>query len=138
VAAGFVVLILLSYLLFSARSLQFDVQPPEPDDFSISGGWFTLPFGDRFLMREGSYTVHVKKKGYYDVDQGLVVDETPSRTVRVEMRKLPGGLTVHTNPPVEAVVTVDDSAVGKAPYGPIELEPGIHSVAVAAEGYLPA
>jgi formylglycine-generating enzyme required for sulfatase activity len=137
VAAGFAVLILLSYLLFSARSLQFDIRPPEPDDFSISGGWFTLPFGDRFLVREGSYTVHVKKEGYYDVDQGLVVDETPSRTVRVEMRKLPGRLTVLTDPPVDAIVTVDDSDVGKAPYGPIELEPGTHSVAVTAEGYLP-
>lgn len=137
VAAGFGVLILLSYLLFSARSLQFDIQPPGPDDFSISGGWFTLPFGDRFLIREGSYTVHVRKQGYYDVDQGLVVDETPSRTVRVEMRKLPGRLSVATDPPVDAIVTVDDSEVGKAPYGPIELEPGVHSVAVTAEGYLP-
>jgi len=137
VAAGIAALILLSYLLFSARSIQFDIQPGEPDEFSISGGWFTLPFGDRILMREGSYAVHVKKNGYYDVDQGLVVDETPSRTVRVEMRKLPGRLVVSVDPPADALVTVDDTQVGKAPYGPIELEPGTHSVSVKAEGYLP-
>ncbi|MDH5215858.1 MAG: hypothetical protein OEY04_16810, partial [Gammaproteobacteria bacterium] len=130
VAAGIAALILLSYLLFSARSIQFDIQPGEPDEFSISGGWFTLPFGDRILMREGSYAVHVKKNGYYDVDQGLVVDETPSRTVRVEMRKLPGRLVVSVDPPADALVTVDDTQVGKAPYGPIELEPGTHSVSV--------
>lgn len=137
VAAGIAVLLALSYLLFSARSIQFDIQPGGPDEFSISGGWFRLPFGDRTLMREGSYTVHVRKDGYYAVDQSLVVDETPSRTVLIELRRLPGRLTVSTDPAVDAVVTVDDTLVGKAPYGPIELEPGNHSVAVSAEGYLP-
>jgi hypothetical protein len=137
VAAGFTVLILLSYLLFSARSIQFHIQPGEPDDFSISGGWFTLPFGDRVLMREGSYTVHVRKEGYFNVDQGLVVDETPSRTVLVEMRKLPGRLSFSVDPAVDALVIVDEVQVGKAPFGPVELEPGVHSVSVAAEGFLP-
>jgi formylglycine-generating enzyme required for sulfatase activity len=137
VAAGIVALLLLSYLLFSARSIKFDVQPAEPDELSIRGGWFAVPFGDRILMREGSYVVHVKKDGYYDVDQALLVDETPSRTVLIELRKLPGHLTVTTDPMVEALVTVDDTQIGKAPFGPIELEPGSHSVAVTAEGYLP-
>lgn len=137
VAAGIVALLLISYLLFSARSIKFDVQPAEPDELSISGGWFKLAFGDRILMREGSYVVHVKKDGYYEVDQALLVDETPSRTVLIELRKLPGRLTVATDPMVDALVTVDDTIIGKAPLGPIELEPGSHSVAVAAEGYLP-
>jgi hypothetical protein len=137
VAAGIVALLLLSYLLFSARSIKFDVQPAEPDELSISGGWFSMPFGDRVLMREGSYVVHVKKKGYYDVDPALQGDEHPSRTVLIELRKLPGHLTVATDPMVDALVTVDDTQIGKAPFGPIELEPGSHSVAVAAEGYLP-
>lgn len=137
VAAGIGALLLLSYLLFSARSIKFDIQPAEPDELSISGGWFAVPFGDRILMREGSYVVHVKKDGYYDVDQALQVDETPSRTVLIELRKLPGHLTVATDPMVDALVTVDDTQIGKAPFGPVELEPGSHSVAVAAEGYLP-
>ena len=137
VAAGVAALLLLSYLVFSARSIRFDIQPGEPDELSISGGWFTLPFGDRILMREGAYVVHLKKDGYYDVDQALIIDETPSRTILIELRKLPGHLTVSTDPAVDALVTVDDTLVGKAPYGPIELEPGSHSVAVAADGYLP-
>ncbi|MCI0517390.1 MAG: PEGA domain-containing protein, partial [Woeseiaceae bacterium] len=137
VAGGIAALLLLSYLLFSARSIKFEVQPGEPDELSISGGWFTLPFGDRVLMREGSYVVHVRKDGYYDVDHPLLVDETPSRNVVIELRKLPGHLTIATDPVVDALVTVDDTIVGKAPFGPIELEPGSHSVSVAAEGYLP-
>ena len=137
VAAGMAALLLLSWLLFSAKSIQFDIQPAEPDQFSISGGWFKLPFGDRILMREGSYTVHVRKKGYYDVDQSLQVDEAPSRTVQVSMRKLPGKLTVRVDPVLDAVVTVDDTSVGQAPYGPLELEPGTHSISVTADRYLP-
>ncbi|MGH8221749.1 MAG: PEGA domain-containing protein [Woeseiaceae bacterium] len=137
VAAGMALLLLISYLLFSARSIRIEVQPAAPDELYFSGGWFTLPFGDRILMREGTYTVHVRKTGYYDIDQNLVVDDTPSRTVRVELRKLPGRLSVTTDPRVEAIVTVDDTLVGKTPYGPIELEPGTHAVSVAAEGFLP-
>ena len=137
VGAAIAFLILVSYLLFSAKSIQFEIRPGEPDSFAISGGWFRLPFGDRILMREGTYTVHVQKTGYFDISQTLQVDATPSRTVLIELRRLPGRLTVSTDPPVEALVTVNDTLIGEAPYGPIELEPGTHSVTVRAERYLP-
>jgi len=88
-------------------------------------------------MREGSYVVHVKKEGYYDVSQSISVDERQSRTIVVELRKLPGQLTISTDPAVDAIITVDDSSVGRAPYGPLELEPGTHSVTVTADRYLP-
>jgi hypothetical protein len=72
-------LVIASYLLFSARSVQFTIQPDAPDDFEITGGWFRLPFGNRFLLRTGS---------------------------------------------------------GQAPYGPVELQPGVHSVTVSADRFL--
>jgi len=131
------VLVLLSWLLFTSKSIQFDVQPAGLDELSISGGWFKMPVGERFLMREGTYTVHVKKEGYYDVAQSVRVDATPGRTVVIEMRKLPGLLTIVTDPPVEAIVTVDDNRVGTAPYGPLEVEPGTHTVTVQADRFLP-
>jgi formylglycine-generating enzyme required for sulfatase activity len=137
VAGGMLLLIALSWLLFSSRSIQFEIRPGEPDQFSISGGWFKFPLGDRVLMREGSYNVHVKKAGYYDISQALQVDATPSRTVVIELRKLPGKLTVYADAVANAVVTVDDSRVGQAPYGPIELEPGTHAISVTADRYLP-
>ncbi len=137
VAGGMLLLVALSWLLFSSRSIQFEIRPGEPDEFSISGGWFKFPLGDRVLMREGSYNVHVKKDGYYDISQALQVDATPSRTVLIELRKLPGKLTVYTDDVADAVVTVDDSRVGQAPYGPIELEPGTHAISVSADRYLP-
>lgn len=137
VGAGVLVLIAISWLLFSARSIQFEIRPSEPDDFSISGGWFKFPFGDRILMREGSYNVHVKKEGYYDISQALQIDATPSRTVVIELRRLPGRLTVYTDEVANAIVTVDDSKVGQAPFGPLELEPGTHAISITADRYLP-
>jgi hypothetical protein len=137
VGIGLVILAVLSYLLFSARSIQFDVRPAAPDELTVAGGWFRLPLGDRMLLRPGDYTVAVAKAGYYPVEQGFAVGDEPSGTVVVELRKLPGRLTVQTDPAVEAVVTVDETHVGPAPHGPIELEPGNHSVEVVADRYLP-
>ncbi len=137
VGAAILGLLLLSSLLFTSKSIQFEVQPAGADSLSVEGGWFKLPLGERTLMRQGSYTVHVSKEGYYDVSQAFEVGEAPSRTILIEMRKLPGQLTITTDPPVDAIVTVDDDKIGRAPYGPVELEPGTHSVTVSAERFLP-
>jgi formylglycine-generating enzyme required for sulfatase activity len=135
--AGLVLLLAASYLLFSSKSIQFEVRPDQPDELEIAGGWFRLPLGDRVLMRKGDYVVTVRKAGYYEVSQNFEVDDAPSKTITVDLRRLPGELTVLTDPPVEAVVAVDDGLVGKAPYGPVELQPGPHSISVQAERYLP-
>jgi len=137
VAGAILVLVFASWLLFSARSIQFDVQPAGADKVGIAGGWFKLPVGDRVLMRPGNYVVNVSKQGYFDVSQPLEIGDEQSRTVVIEMRKLPGSLTVVTEPAVDAVVTVDDTSVGQAPFGPLELEPGMHSITVHADRYLP-
>jgi formylglycine-generating enzyme required for sulfatase activity len=126
-----------SYLLFSARSVQFTIQPGAPDDFDISGGWFRLPLGDRHLMRSGNYTAHVRKDGYYDLSQSLTVGDAQSQSFELVLRKLPGHLSVATSPQVDAIVTIDEGIVGQAPYGPVELQPGMHSVSVSADRYLP-
>ena len=132
-----VALMIASYLLFSARSVQFTIQPGAPDDFDVSGGWFRLPLGDRHLMRSGNYTVHVRKDGYYDLSQSLTVSDAQSQSFELVLRKLPGHLSVGTSPRVDAIVTIDEGIVGQAPYGPVELQPGMHSVSVSADRYLP-
>lgn len=137
VGGALVALLTMSYLLFSSVSVEFEIDPGQPDAFDIDGGWFRLPVGDRVLLREGNYTVNVEKQGYYDIGQTFVVGDEPSMTVRLRMRKKPGQLRVTTDPVVDAVVTVDDSLVGKAPYGPVELEPGEHTLRVESERFLP-
>ena len=138
VGTGVLLLLIVSWLLFSAKSIQFQIEPGEPDNFSISGGWFRLPVGNRTLLRPGHYRVTVQKEGYFEVNQSLEVGDEPSRTVLIELRRLPGRVTVRTDPPdTEATVTVDDNQVGPAPYGPLVLEPGVHSVSVTADRFLP-
>jgi len=137
VGAGLALLLIASYLLFSARSVQFDVVPEGADSLDISGGWFRLPLGDRVLLRRGEYTVNVYKQGYYDVSQAFTVGDEPSMRVALSMRRLPGRLAVSTEPLVDAVVSIDNGPIGKVPYGPMELQPGQHSISVQADRFLP-
>jgi hypothetical protein len=137
VGTGLAVLLLASYLLFSAKSIEFEIEPPEPDSFNIDGGWFRLPVGDRVLLRKGTYTVNVQKQGYYDVQQSFVVGDEQSMTLNLSMRKKPGRLLVKVEPAIDAIVTVNESQVGKAPFGPVELEPGEHAVRVESDRFLP-
>ncbi len=137
VGAGLFVLLSMSFLLFTSKSVDFEIDPADPDGFNIDGGWFRLPIGERVLLRSGNYTVNVQKDGYYDVAQTFIVGDEPSMTVRLRMRKKPGQLVVATEPATDAVVTVDESQVGKAPFGPIELEPGDHFVRIESERFLP-
>ncbi len=137
VGSGLALLLLASYLLFSSKSVEFDIEPREPDEFNIDGGWFRLPIGDRTLLRKGTYTVNVKKQGYYDIEQSFVVGDEQSMTVNLRMREKPGQLLVIAEPPVDAIVTVDDDRVGPAPFGPIELQPGAHTVRVESARFLP-
>ncbi len=130
-------LVIVSYLLFSAKSIDFEVSPEAPDSVSIEGGWFRLPLGERVLLRKGDYTVKVSKAGYYDVAQSFVVGDEPSKTIELEMRRLPGNLVVMTEPVEDVLVTVDKSMIGPAPFGPLELQPGQHTVEIRSERFLP-
>lgn len=130
-------LVLVSYLLFSATSVRFDIEPEFIDEFNIDGGWFHLPFGDRYLLRKGTYTAKVSKQGYYDISQAFTVADEPSLTVPLYLRKLPGELIVTTDPASDAVVTVDSKYIERVPYGPLELEPGVHTVSLESERFLP-
>jgi hypothetical protein len=137
IGGGLAFLLLASYMLFSAKSVEFEITPTGADSFSIDGGWFRLPIGNRTLLRKGNYTVNVQKQGYYDIEQNFVVGDEQSMTVSLRMRKKPGRLLVQVEPAVDAIVTVDQGQVGKAPFGPVELEPGLHTVSVETERFLP-
>ncbi len=136
---GAVLLVLLSasYLLFTSKSIRFEIDPADPDSVQITGGWFRFPIGDRILLRKGEYTVDIAKRGYYDLRQAFTVGDEASMQLEIEMRRLPGQLTVSTEPLVDAVVSIDGAIAGKVPYGPMELQPGEHSVSITAERYLP-
>ncbi len=126
-----------SFLLFTSKSIQFTVEPGPADDIQIAGGWFKLPLGDRVLMRPGVYNVTVSKQGYYPLTQSFQVGAEASDTVALELRPLPGQLVVNTNYTDGVTVTIDSGTVGPAPLGPIELQPGDHSVVISGDRFLP-
>ncbi|MFQ5609628.1 MAG: PEGA domain-containing protein, partial [Woeseiaceae bacterium] len=137
IGGGLALLGIASWLLFTSKSVQIDVTPGDIDRISVTGGWFHLPLGDRLLMRPGEYTLVVEKEGYYDVSQAFVVGQEQTKPVSVTMRKRPGELTVRTIPAARATVSIDDTHNGPAPLGPVELQPGEHSVRVESDRFLP-
>ena len=137
IGVALTILLVASYLLFTSKSVRFEIEPADPDNVEIAGSWFQFPIGDRILLRQGEHTVHITRQGYYDVRQAFTVGEEPSMRVEIEMRRLPGQLTVTTNPLVDALVSIDGTIVGKVPHGPMELQPGEHSISIEADRYLP-
>ena len=81
VTSVFFILTVFSYLIFSAQSLKFEVNPSDIDKISIRGAWFKIPIGERYLLREGSYTVEIKKEGYYPLTHSFEVNESPGQIV---------------------------------------------------------
>ncbi|MEM9401527.1 MAG: PEGA domain-containing protein [Pseudomonadota bacterium] len=137
IAAALLLLITASFLLFTSKSIQFSVDPGPADELQVTGGWFKLPLGDRLLMRPGVYNVTVTKAGYYELTQSFNVGDESADTVELELRPLPGQLIVNTNYTDGVTVTVNAATVGPAPLGPVELQPGEHSVVVEGERFLP-
>ncbi len=137
VIAGLIALGSVSWLLFTSTSVQFQVEPAVPHTFEIDGGWFRLPLGDRVLLRQGEYSLRISSAGHYDVAQTFVVGAEQNETVRVSLRRLPGRLTITTSPDANATVAVNDTHIGPAPLGPVELEPGEHNIRITAERFLP-
>tara|TARA_Y100000389_G_C17467844_1_gene527344 strand:+ start:4160 stop:6586 length:2427 start_codon:yes stop_codon:yes gene_type:complete len=130
-------LLSISFLLFTSKSVNFEISPSDPNEFKIEGGWFRFPIGDRILLRKGNYKVNVKKIGYYDVSQDFYVGEGLSMTVPIKLRKKPGKIIVSVKSNEKATVTVNDLITGAAPFGPIKLEPGPHVITIESERYLP-
>ncbi len=138
IIAALVLLAAASWLLFTSNSVKFVVEPVAPDTVAIEGGWFKLPLGDRVLLRPGDYTLRVEKAGYYDLSQNFVVGDAQTQNVTVSLRRRPGSIVVRTDPPdADATVMIDEVHVGPAPLGPVELQPGDHSISVTAERFLP-
>ncbi len=137
IAGGLGVLAIAAFFLFTSKSIRIDVTPAEPDRVAIRGALFKIPLGDRILMRKGEFTVEVEKEGYYDVSQVFSVGDEPAKTIEIELRRRPGQLFVTLGEVAEAEIVVNGSEAQPPPLGPLELEPGTHTVEVRTERYLP-
>ena len=128
--------LLLAYSLFfllTARSVTISADTVTPIDVSVGG--LTLPFGDRLLIRPGTYSLDVSADGYYPFEGSLEVDTADVQSRAVNLVPLPGTLILETLP-TGASVVIDGQTVGTTPLTLEEVAAGEIGFELSAERYL--
>lgn len=117
------VLILIAAGLFLvARAVRVEVTP-SPDALDVSG--FGLRIGDGYLMLPGDYGFTARREGYEALSGTFTVTRAEQQIFRFEMKRLPGKLTLISDPP-GAEVFVDNNPRGLTPLMDLELPTGAH------------
>jgi formylglycine-generating enzyme required for sulfatase activity len=137
IGTGFGLLAVVAWFAFTAKSVALDIEPT-PATVGLPGTLFKLKIGDRFLLRPGSHRVTAELPGYYPLDAKIDVGPLADQTIALSLTKLPGLVTLTTEPEVGAEVLVDGVAVGKTPLVDVEITPGMHQLELSAERYLTA
>ena len=130
-------LAIIAWFAFTAKSVALDIQPT-PATVSLPSTLFKVKIGDRFLLRPGSHRVAAELPGYYPLDTKIEVGSLADQTIALTLTKLPGLVTLTTEPEVGAEVLVDGVALGKTPLVDAEITPGVHQLELSAERYLSA
>lgn len=134
VGVALALFVLAMLFLFSARSLEVRVASETPADIHVSG--LALPFGGRYLLLPGEYSVSAQAEGYHPMEATVTVDDSASQSVALKLQALPGRLNLATTPP-GATVLSDGEALGETPLQEFKLEAGNHSLRIEAERYRP-
>ena len=137
VSTGFAVLAVIAWFAFTAKSVALDIEPT-PATMSLPDTLFKLKFGDRLLLRSGSHRVAAELPGYYPLDTDIEVGRLSDQTIALTLTKLPGIVTLTTEPEVGAQVLADGVVLGTTPLVDIELKPGVRQLELSAERHLGA
>ncbi len=132
-AAAALFLLALAFLL-TARSVEVAVVAEAPADIDIDG--FALPFGQRFLVRPGSYPLAISAEGYEPHRGTLEVGSAETQRYEVTLRPLPGRVSF-AGLPEGAALRLDGEPLGTAPLDAIAIAAGEHRLSVEAPRYLP-
>jgi formylglycine-generating enzyme required for sulfatase activity len=129
------VLVTVAWFAFTAKSVAIDVEPT-PAALSLPSTLLKLKLGDRFLLRSGSHRVAAELPGYYPLDTQIEVSSLADQTIELTLTKLPGLVTITTEPEVSAHVQIDGMPLGTTPLADAELTPGVHRLEFNAERHL--
>jgi formylglycine-generating enzyme required for sulfatase activity len=135
VATAFTVLAVLAWFAFTAKSVALDIEP-EPASVSLPSTLFKLKIGERVLLRSGSHRVTAELPGYYPLDTEIEVGPLADQTFALALTKLPGLVTITTEPEVGAEVLLDGAPLGTTPLVDAEIAPGRHRLEFRAERHL--
>lgn len=131
----FILLSISAMFMFTARAVRFNISPP-PESFVISKGFFTYQLGERFLMRSGEYEITAQLTGYKMLREVVIVGSDADQDIDFQMTRLPGILSLTTEPANGAEVFIDQVLVGIAPIVLDEIEPGLHDISIRSTRYL--
>jgi formylglycine-generating enzyme required for sulfatase activity len=123
------------WFILTAKSVFIEVDPVTAA-ITVEGG-MAVRMGQRYLVREGVYDLRLRNEGYYDLDTKLFVTDQQSQTHPVELKKLPGLVTVESLGISDARVLIDNVDIGVTPLVDAEVEPGDHELVVMRDRYLP-
>ena len=132
---GAVVLFALAMLfLFTARSVEISVDSTAPADVSLGG--LHLPFGGRYLLRPGEYSLDISAPGYEPLATSVTVTKADSQRFEFSLQPRPGLVEIRSQPP-GATVSLDGEPLGDTPLAALELAPGEYQLALSHPRYLP-
>jgi formylglycine-generating enzyme required for sulfatase activity len=132
----FLILATIALFMFTARAVQFVIDPV-PRLITIEGTWPTWELGGRYLMQPGTYTINAKQTGYYDLEEEVTVGDAADQSYNLTMSRLPGILTVTTNPEANAELILDQEVAGEIPLTLDSISAGLHDISIRSERYLP-
>jgi formylglycine-generating enzyme required for sulfatase activity len=132
---GAAALAVFAWFAFTAKSVALDFDP-EPEQFSLPSTVFKLRFGDHLLLRPGSHRVAANLAGYYPLDTRIEVSKASDQSIELKLLKLPGLVTLTTEPEVRARVLLDGMPFGETPLADAEITPGLHRIELSADRYL--
>jgi formylglycine-generating enzyme required for sulfatase activity len=133
---AFAVLAVMAWFAFTAKSVALQIEP-EPATLRLPGTLFKVQVGERFLLRSGAHRVAAELPGYYPLDTEIEVGTLADQTIALTLTKLPGIVTIATDPEVGAEVVLDGEARGTTPLADLSLTPGPHRLELNAARYLP-
>ena len=126
---------ILAWFIFTSKSVYLEAVPSSAD-ISVGGSLMKMRIGDRYLLRPGDYQVTARAEGYHPLSLDLTVDQSPSQRTRLELRPLPGKLSVGTDPQVPGELLLNGEPAGQTPIEDLLLEAGSYDLSVVTDRYL--
>ncbi|MEQ8803997.1 MAG: PEGA domain-containing protein, partial [Haliea sp.] len=134
VPGAVLVFALAMLFLFTARSVEISVDSTAPADVSLGG--LHLPFGGRYLLRPGEYSLDISAPGYEPLTTSVTVTKADSQRFEFSLQPLPGLVDIRSQPP-GAAVSLNGEPLGDTPLESLELAPGEYQLALSHPRYLP-
>lgn len=136
IGAAFLVLAVLGWFAFTAKSVQF-VFASEPQLVALPGTVFKLRLGDRHLLRSGAYRVTAELDGYYPLDTELDVSRSANQQIELPFERLPGLVSIASIPAEGASVFLDNRRIGEPPLDDYEIPEGQHDLRFELDRHFP-